>query len=343
MRRPKVAAVCRSISMGLVLVCTILGLGTVSGDAAPPQLSTVRVAGAASLSAAPHFIADKEGFFARQGIRFEFIVIPTFGEASGPLLQGQIDVFSGPVSAGFFNAVAAGQRARIVAGAGYYAPGDKTAALVVRKDLMGAAVKRLADLRGHTIAVNSIRGTSQYLIEKILARDNLKVSEVRFVRMPFSAMVAALLNRAVDAAFFGEPWITLAERQGSAVPIIYVGEATPGEDTGSVLTYGPRLLDRDRALGQRFMVAFLQGLRQYMRGQTDRNVNIIAEFLKIDPVAVREATWFSMYLDGRLDASGVRRFQDWLYDIGEVQLRSPLDQLLDMSFAQQAARALERP
>jgi len=272
----------------------------------------------------------------------EFLAIQTFGEASAPLLQGHLDMYSGPVSAALFNAVAAGLRARIVAGVGYFPPGDKTSALVIRKDLMGTTVKRVADLRGRTIAVNSVRSASQYFVEKILARDGLKIGDVRLVRMPFAAMAAALLNRAVDAAFLGPPWMTVLEREGAAVPMVYAGEVMPGEDTTSALTFGPRLLDRDRALGQRFMVAFLQGVRQYMRGRTDRNVTIIAENLKVDPAAVREAAWIAIRLDGRVNVNGVRRYQDWLYNIGEIQVRNPLDHLLDMSFVEQAVHTLDR-
>lgn len=316
-----------------------MGIGSVSSQGAS-QLASVKIGATATTSQGPFFIAEKEGFFARQGIRFEWVLSGAFGEASAPLLQEQIDAFSGGLSAAFFNAVAAAQRVRIVTSMGYLPPGDKSNAIVIRKDLE-TSVRRLADLRGRTIALNSLGGVSHYWLEKMLARDGVKVTEVQLVRIQFPSIVAALANRAVDAALLSEPWLLLVERQGSGVPLIYAGDVLPGEHA-SVLVYGPRFLDRDRALGQRFMVALLQGVAQFMRGPTDRNVSIIAEYLKADPAAVRESEWRTMYLDGRVNINSIRRFQDWLYSIGQIQVRTPADQLVDMSFAEQAARMLER-
>ena len=328
------------LRIAIVIAC-VLWLGTsavVPTNAALP-LTVVTVAGAGSVSHGPLFIADKQGYFARQGIRYEREMLTSFGAASAPLIKGQIDVFSGVVDAAFFNAVAADQLLRIVASQGYYPTNSKNSALVVRSDLYGGAVKTVADLRGRKIGVNSIGGSSHYFLTKMLAKGGLKLGDVEFVRMPFASMVAALLNRAIDAALLNEPFITQLEQLRGGVRLMGIGEASPGE-SGSYLTFGPRLLAQDREVGRRFMVAYLQGVQQFRLGPTDRNVKILTEYLKVDAEAVRQAGWVDMYPDAHVNVHSIQRFQDWLYEIGNVQVRRPASMLVDTSFTEHAATAL---
>jgi len=330
----------RLLRVAVVVAC---GLWLATSAAVPTNaalpLTVVTVAGAGSVSHGPLFIADRQGYFARQGIRYESVMMASFGAASAPLIKGQIDVFSGVVDAAFFNAVAANQLLRIVASQGYYPANSRNSALVVRPDLYGADVKTVADLRGRKIGVNSIGGSSHYILTKMLAKGGLKLVDVEFVRLPFASMVAALLNRAIDAALMNEPFITQLEQLRGGVRLMGIGEAISGE-SATYLTFGSRLLTQDREVGKRFMLAYLQGVQQFRLGPTDRNVKILSEYLKIDENAVRQAGWVDMYPDARVNVHSIQRFQDWLYEIGSVQVRSPAAMLVDMSFTEHAATAL---
>lgn len=323
----------RAIGVGLLLV--LIAAAALPGSAAVPVV-TVKVALLPLQSWGPLFIADKEGLFARQGIRVEWVPFAGAAEAMVPLAQGQIDVGAGAASAGFFNAASRGERLRIVADKGNVGPGDNSAAsLILRKDLAGGAVKSVADLRGRKIALNVTGGIAQYMVAKALARAGLKLEDVELVRMPFPSMFAALQSRAIDAANLSEPWITLAREQGVGVLFVGSSEVIPGEHIAFIF-YGPNLLDRDRNLGQRFMVAYVQALQQYQRGPTDRNVAIVSEYTKIDQTAVRKGGWLPMYADGRVDVVTLRRFQDWLYEIGLIGVRNPIPTVVDASFLDHA-------
>ena len=48
------------------------------------------------------------------------------------------------------------------------------------------------------------------------------------------------------------------------------------------LYYGPAFLDKDPELGRRFMVAYLQGVKQYNEGKTERNLEILQNYTRLD-------------------------------------------------------------
>src|SRR5512134_3991855 len=78
--------------------------------AGPAQPTTVvRVAFRPLQTWGPLFIAEKEGFFARQGIKIEWVPQRGGGEAMVPLLAGQMQVGPEAASAAFFNAAARGE------------------------------------------------------------------------------------------------------------------------------------------------------------------------------------------------------------------------------------------
>ena len=110
---------------------------------------------------------------------------------------------------------------------------------VVRKDLWGKDVKRIADLKGRTVALN-IRGAAvEWMLDMALRRDGLTIKDVQVKLMPFPDMVPALESGAVDAAILSEPFPTLAEEDGIAVrPLTKAPGAKPGADHGDLLEQG---------------------------------------------------------------------------------------------------------
>ena len=319
----------------------VLSLAGAALGAAPP-VTTVRVAFLPLQTGAPIWIAEKEGFFAQQGIRIEYAVFAGGADTVALLIQGQLDVGVGGVSAAFFNAVVRGEKVRIVADQGHIEATSKAPALAVRRDLMGGAVKTLADLRGRKIAVNVTGGLAHYLVAKALAKAGLKSSDIELVRMPFPAMHVALQSRAIDAALLSEPWVVQAHETGVATTIAGAGQLIPDEAV-SFVYFGPNLLERDPGLGRRFMTAYVMGLRQYNRGVTARNVEITAEYMKIDQALIRKMEWYPMYRDGRVAINGVRRFQDWLYEVEFIGVRMPVTSLVDTRFVEYAATVVTAP
>ncbi|MDR7418488.1 MAG: ABC transporter substrate-binding protein [Armatimonadota bacterium] len=319
-----------------VLACAMaLGPAVVRAGAVPAT-ATVKVAYLPLQTGAPLWIAEKEGFFAKQGIRIEWVTFAGGADTIAVLLQGHLDVGVGGVSAAFFNAVARGERVRLVADQGHIEPYSRAPALMVRRDLAGGAIKGLADLKGRKIAVNVTGGLAHYLVARALVKAGLKPSDIELARLPFPSIYAALQGRSIDAGLLSEPWVTQARETNVAVAVAGAGELIPDEAV-SFIYFGPNLLERNSDLGRRFIVAYVAGLRQYARGATARNVEIVAEYMKADPAIIRKMEWYPMYPDGRVAVNGVRRFQDWLYETEFIGVRMPVVNLVDARFVEHAA------
>lgn len=311
-----------------------------AGVTAAPPLVPVRVAYREIQSWGPLFIAEREGFFTRQGLRIEWVPVSGAAEGVAPLLEGQMQVLPGSVSAAFFNAATGGAQVRLVADKGYIAPGSRTfSSLVVRKDLAGGAIRTLADLKGRRVAVNTVGSSSHYALAAALSRGGLRLEDIDLQRMPIPAMIAGLTSKALDAIMIPEPWISQVEERGLGVLFAASGDLIPNEEI-AFLIYGPDLLVRDRGMGRRFMVAYLEGLRQYVRGPIPRNVATIAAATQVPADLILRGGWQAMFPDGHIEINRLRRFQDWLYEIGLIGVRQPILAVVDTSFIDYANSVL---
>src|SRR5687768_17127207 len=70
------------------------------GQEAPTTLKVVTLP---YLTFAPYYIAEKEGFFAQEGLKIEFVKLTQPADAYPALANGELDVASANASAGMFN------------------------------------------------------------------------------------------------------------------------------------------------------------------------------------------------------------------------------------------------
>ena len=286
-----------------LLISTIAVTACVSqsspGSSAPstPAMTTVKVAYISTTSFGPLFIAKEEGYFAQQGINVEFEKFQSASSSLPALINGDIAVSGGQVSPGLVNAIAKGTHVRIVADKGRASSGScNSNGLVVRRELFeSGAVTKASDLKGRKIMASS---DQSYGIARILEMGNLTPNDVEIVNMDFAAGVIALTNGAIDAAYLTEPYITQANNSRSAVMLIPAQAYTP--DWPAPLYFGPAFLDRDPELGRRFMVAYLQGVRQYNQGKTERNLEILQNYTLLDRDLLQQTCWMAIANDGDL-------------------------------------------
>ena len=305
-----------------------------------PALQVVRVGGrAASLVNAPLFIADEEGFFAREGIKLELVTLSTEVTQSIPALeQEKIDAIAPQLGIGFFNAVARGARSRIVADRGHVDPRScDFMGIVGRGSLFRSADPPAAQLRGRRFAAPSA-GASGYLIARYLSSKGMTMADVSFVTLPDNVQLQALRDGSIDAIFATEP------RLSQSLPgnqfIAPANKYTPGLQYG-VLIFGPSLLVTHRDLGQRFINAYLRGVRQLNQGKTARNLDIIARRIQVSADTARSLCLAPVRDDAALDRPSLLEFQKWGVEQGH-QIRIISDaELSDLEFVRKAAAALD--
>jgi NitT/TauT family transport system substrate-binding protein len=305
-----------------------------------PDWATVTVSGRALLTNAPILIADAEGYFAAQRIRLEWAEMSQSTAQAIPVLaQGKLDVLAGALSSGMLNALASGAPIRVIADKGNHSVDHCAAtALVLRRSLADSGkITSLAHLRGRRLSANDV-GISGYFLERQLEAAGLTFDDVRLVKMPYPSSVDALNSGAVDVASMPEPWLTLARDAGHVI-LPYSKSVLPRLQS-AVLMFGPSLLKDRPDVGRRFVLAYLQGVRQYAAGKTERNLDILAERLSMDRALLARTCWQGVRIDGHVDTRSLLEFQKWSAAQGHLRSSMTAEQLWDSSFVVHARQAL---
>ena len=96
--------------------------------------------------------------------------------------------------------------------------------MVVKQD---SSIKSAKDLAGRTVAVNTLQNIGDTTVRESVRKAGGDPSKVKFVEMPFDQMPAALDGGRVDAAWMGEPRMTVAKAQGARVVASPFAETDP--------------------------------------------------------------------------------------------------------------------
>ncbi len=309
----------------------------------------VRVGTLGAISDAPLFIADKKGFFKDEGLA---VTMTTFNSAAvmvAPLGAGQLEVGAGSPAAGMYNAVARNINIRIVADKAQSTPGYGATKLIVRKDLVESGrFKGLADLKGMKVAGNAPGVSNTAMLNAMLTSVGLKYSDVEVINLGFPDHFPALQNKSVDAGATIEPIATLAVERGAAVEVMRDDQIYPNHQIATLI-YGDHFIAR-RGDAERFMRAYLRGIRFYVRalkdgrlaGETaDEVIAILTEYTSVKSAELlRKITPTGMDPDGRVNVESLQRDVDFYASQGLVQGKVDVSKIVDHSFVDAAVKAL---
>jgi NitT/TauT family transport system substrate-binding protein len=258
------------------------------------------------------------------------------------LARGDVDAWGGLTAIGALNAIQRGALIRFVAARGEYDPqGCFYNGLVVRKALLDAGeLNTPAQLKGRNIAWYKT-SPEEFFLEKVLTKAGLTLDDVTKITIPPPADLGAMTKGTLDATVGGEPWVSRMINAGVGTPWIPIQDYLPGFQNGTFM-YGPNLLEKNPDAGIRLMVAYLKGLRQYNQGKTERNLEIIANFTKLDKEFLKKACWAYVPVDGRIKFESLDQFQRWAVTKGYID--SPLTEnlLWEPSFIEKAHKILNQ-
>ncbi|HET6617049.1 MAG TPA: ABC transporter substrate-binding protein [Gemmatimonadota bacterium] len=303
----------------IVLLAVVAACGSEAdsvGDGERNSAMTIDLGIRPFLTSAPLYIAMEEGYFADEGLDVRIHLLAGHSATSLVLLEhGDIDVVTGSIFLGLFNAINEGSGIRIVADKGHFERGGCSPyALVVRSDLAGK-LRAPASVRGLRIDINPslVEG---YFVESWLEGSGLSLDDLDVRAMPLPARHDAMNRGLLDLSTTSEPWLSRLLADGHQV-LVSAGQVIPGMQYG-LLLFGPELRVERREAGRRFIRAYLRGVQQYNRGKTPRNMEILGRALELDPAILKRACWPSMRNDGMMDTEPMQGFQKWGFDKGLV-------------------------
>ncbi len=187
--------------------CTTAASNTaVNAGPSGPEKANITVAAIPTADLAGLYIAQDDGLFAQQGLHVTIEKIASSQAVIADQLDGKVDLSAGSYVA-YISAQAAGARFRILAEASTLRP--DTRMLVTTGN---SGILTISQLAGKKIGVNGTNSIGTLLISVLLQQNGISLKKVHFVTDPqgFPAMPGALQDRAWDAAFLAEPYVTLA-------------------------------------------------------------------------------------------------------------------------------------
>ncbi len=325
---------------------TALALFVASVASAAQAADKVAVGTGGSASDAPFYIAYDKGFFKDEGLDVDLIVLNSGAKVIAPLGTGELDVGSGALSVGFWNALLRGIKFRIVADRGHAEPGYLYQTVFMRKDLVDSG--QFKSLDGSQGQAHGLRGAGRDLAvvaQRAAKFAGIKYEDVVPVYLSFPQQIAALQNKALDGTFLIEPQATAAVNAGYGVRFMDTNEFYPHQQI-SVIFYSDKFARERKDVAEKFMRAWLRGVRAYndaIKGGkiagsgADEVVQIMAKSFNMKPELVRDMYSQAVHVDGAVNAAGIQKDLDFFQKQGWVTGQIKASDVIDMSFAQKAS------
>jgi NitT/TauT family transport system substrate-binding protein len=302
-----------------------------------------------SASDAPFYIAKNKGYFRDEGLDVELIVLESGAKVIAPLGTGELDVGSGALSVGFWNARARGVNFHVVADRGHVEAGYYYQSVFMRKDLVDSGeFKSLKDLKGKRMGFAAQGVTSLSLLNEACKSVGISYDDVMPVYLSFAQQIIAINNKALDGSFLIEPQATIAANAGYGVRFMNTDAFYPHQQI-SVIFYSDKFATQRKDTAEKFMRGWLRGVRDYndaikdgkIAGKgADEVVETISKNFNLEPKLVREMYSQAVDPTGAVNAAGMQKDLDFFKSRGFVTADIKPSDVVDMSFAEKANAAL---
>jgi NitT/TauT family transport system substrate-binding protein len=215
--RTSFAAVLTSIGV-TVGALSILGSAAFA-QSGRPEMSEVTFGILPTSSYAPAVIAQQEGFFRQEGLNVNLRTVGPTSQIT-TLVNGEVHA-GGMTIIALITAFNRGIDLTVVAEADHGAPGQ--AEFLVRAD---SSIQKLSDLLGKKVAVVTLNGNCDLLVNDVLRNQRLDYTQIRYVGLPIPDMGPMLERQGVDAACVPEPNLSIIKGQKNSRVIhdLFTGE-----------------------------------------------------------------------------------------------------------------------
>ncbi|SDH51057.1 ABC transporter substrate-binding protein [Pseudonocardia oroxyli] len=331
------------LAVSLVAACS-------SGDTGGEQ-ATVGVGISGAVSDAPFYLADALGYFSEEQIKVDLTNFASASDMIAPLGTGDLQVGASGATAALYNAIDRGVQVRIVADKGRIQDQASYMAILVAKSLYDSGqVTKPADLAGRPVADYAESSSTSAFLNAGLAQAGLTLQDVNRTYLTGSQHMAALENGSVAASVTTEPFVTAALNSGAAVRLPESDSMYPEQQT-SVVLYGERFAAEQPEVADRFMRAYLRGVRAYndaigpdgkLSGpNAPKVIEVLAERTQVPADTLRAIVVNGVDPSGEPNSASLQKDLDFFRQGG--WLTNPamnLQDSLDLSFVQRAAQGL---
>lgn len=235
----------------------------------------------------PIYLADREGFFAEEGIEVQFEEFAGGAEILPAFSSGAVDAaFSNHVST--VSAVQEGLDFVCVTGSDNSpAEPPDTGNILVAAD---SDVTELTDLEGRTVGVNNVDSILSLFFTALLSDAGVDVDSIEFVEVPFPNMGDALGGDQVDAVGNIEPFNTLLQQQGVAEVLSPLYHPVRSNTELGCYGFTQEFIDDRPEVVEGFVRAHERG-KELAASDHDLTLEAIGEWTEMDSDLVEEIVW----------------------------------------------------
>jgi NitT/TauT family transport system substrate-binding protein len=283
---------------------------------------------------APFYIAADQGYFREEGLEVELVPTSTTADAATLAATGQVDYAGTGPDPALFNAMQRGINVTILASAAVLRAGTRASGIVIRQDLVDSGrYRETSDLKGLKIAVAASQ--SRMYVERVLHGVGLSAADVDFTTLPPPAMVAALQNKAIDAAWEVEPLVAQMQAQRIGILTATGFDALPG-GVPWLVVQSATSDNASSAVSESLMRALLRGMRDFYHafnahdGPSAPSISALAAHSSVhDPAVLQQVGMHTVDPNGAFDATTLDVYQDYYLQTGEQTQRIDLNAHID--------------
>jgi len=227
----------------------------------------------------------------------------------------------------------------------------KNKALMVRKDLVDSGrYKSFADLKGMKVAIGAPGTGTASALNEALKKGGLKYSDVDVVYIGFPEHLPTYKNKGIDASITNEPTMTRAIEDGVAVRVAGNDITYPDQQT-AVTFYADNFIRNRRDVAERFMRAYLRGVRMYNDALKDGRLagpkaNEVIPIL-VKYTTIKDESMFRRMVpsycnpDGEVNVTSLKKDLEFFRELGLIEKKdASVDGVVDSSFAKAAVAKL---
>jgi NitT/TauT family transport system substrate-binding protein len=308
---------------------------------APKSPVTVKVGYVPVLISAPLYIAQEKGYFSQAGLNVELKDIWMASDMLAGLASGDLQVGTGGIGAAHMNAINRGLDVRLVAPLHSEKPPVATPLAVAKRLWDSNQVRKVADLKGKKVAINSKGSATEYWLAAALTKGGLGLRDIELLTMPFPDAVTAMENGALDASMLSEPVATLGERKGS---VVRLAEDFINDFQVTAVYFTTKFIGETRGAGESFVTAYLRGARDLQgdKYSTPENVAILEKYTKVPAELIGASKKPFHDPDGKVRVEDFQKLHEFFMQEGSLNFQQKLDmaKLTDASFADAARKKL---
>lgn len=299
---------------------------------------TVRMAIQPYLGIAPLFIGIEEGYFEDEGLIIEPIEFRSGKENAAAIASGMTDVASADINITYFNVMAQDPSIKMVVEKGFADPNATCSYQAILTGLDAPDYEPGLDLtsfKGKTI--NLIEGNQhQFMFDQLFASSGMTTADLVSVPIDSAVRGEAMAQGQLFITSTGEPFISRYV-SGGGVKIWLGFESILPDHTLSSIVFGKLFTEENPEAGVRWMRAYQRSVEQYNEGLTDRNIEIMAKYTKLDPELIKGACPASLRPSGQINPDGITQYQEWAVAHGYMDALLPVENFWDDSFLKAAS------